>query len=141
MAENYNPVKDLRITLVQSAIGYTVRHKATVRALGFHRLHQTVEHEDTPRRCAACCTKVNHLVQIEELNRRAGAIMKLNDLLPNQARRRTASVLVVVSRPVRVKPPVAVPKARDSRSGDRRSPCTVRAVTCRSSARLPFHAW
>ncbi len=38
----------LRITLVKSAIGYSERHKATVRALGLRTLHQTVEHADTP---------------------------------------------------------------------------------------------
>ena len=55
----------LRITLVKSAIGYTVRHKATVRALGFHRLHQTVEHVDSPS-LRGMLSKVNHLVEIEE---------------------------------------------------------------------------
>ena len=58
-------VKKLRITLVKSAIGYSVTHKATVRALGFRRLHQTVEQDDTPV-IRGMLSKVNHLVKIEE---------------------------------------------------------------------------
>jgi large subunit ribosomal protein L30 len=57
--------KKLRITLVKSAIGYSVRHKATVRALGLRRLHQTVEHVDSPS-LRGMLSKVNHLVLIEE---------------------------------------------------------------------------
>jgi large subunit ribosomal protein L30 len=57
--------KKLRITLVKSAIGYSVRHKATVRALGLRRLHQTVEHVDSPS-LRGMLSKINHLVIIEE---------------------------------------------------------------------------
>jgi large subunit ribosomal protein L30 len=44
------PVKKgkVRITQIRSAIGETERHKATIRALGLHRLHETVEHDDSP---------------------------------------------------------------------------------------------
>jgi len=59
-------VKKLRITLLKSAIGYSKMHKKTVRALGFHRLHETVEHEDTPS-LRGMLSKVNHLVKIEEV--------------------------------------------------------------------------
>ena len=58
--------KMLRITLMKSAIGFSVTHKRTVRALGFHRLHQVVEHEDTPA-LRGMLSKVNHLVKIEEI--------------------------------------------------------------------------
>jgi large subunit ribosomal protein L30 len=57
--------KVLRITLVKSPIGYTQRQKNTVRALGLHRLSQTVEHADTPA-IRGMVTKVSHLVQVEE---------------------------------------------------------------------------
>ncbi len=59
-----NP-KMLRITLVRSAIGYSEKHKATVRALGFHRLHETVVQEDNST-IRGMLRKVNHLVLIEE---------------------------------------------------------------------------
>jgi len=42
-----------------------VRHKETVRALGLHRLHQTVVQEDSPS-LRGMLLKVNHLVRVEE---------------------------------------------------------------------------
>jgi large subunit ribosomal protein L30 len=65
MPENTQPEKKLRITLVKSAIGYSVKHKATVRALGLRKLHQTVVHVDSPT-LRGMLSKVNHLVVIEE---------------------------------------------------------------------------
>lgn len=59
--------KVVRITLVKSAIGYSVRHKATIRALGLHRMHQTVEHVDSPS-LRGMIYQVNHLVEVEEVN-------------------------------------------------------------------------
>ena len=60
------PAKTIRITLVRSALGYSVRHKATVRSLGLHRLHQVVEQPDTPQ-LRGMLAKVSHLVTVEEL--------------------------------------------------------------------------
>jgi len=57
--------KIIRVTLVRSAVGYSKEHKATVRALGFKRLHQTVEHVDTPT-LRGMLYKVAHLVVVEE---------------------------------------------------------------------------
>src|SRR5512141_1106719 len=57
--------KTLRVTWVRSAIGFTKDQKATVRALGLHRLHETVEHKDTPA-LRGMLTKVIHLLKIEE---------------------------------------------------------------------------
>lgn len=58
--------KVLRITLVRSPIGYAGDQKATVRALGLHRLHQTVEKADTPV-VRGMVAKVQHLVKVEEV--------------------------------------------------------------------------
>lgn len=58
--------KRLRVTLVKSAIGYTLRQKNTVRALGLHHLHETVEHIDTPA-LRGMVAKVIHLVKVEEV--------------------------------------------------------------------------
>jgi len=55
----------LKITLVKSAIGFSEKHKATVRALGLRKLHQTVTLPDTPS-LRGMLLKVNHLVKIEE---------------------------------------------------------------------------
>ena len=57
--------RTLRVTLVRSGIGFTKDQKATVKALGLHRLHQTVEHKDTPA-LRGMLTKVIHLLKIEE---------------------------------------------------------------------------
>jgi large subunit ribosomal protein L30 len=65
MTETTEP-KMLRITLVKSAIGFSVRHKATVRALGFHRLNETVVLPDNLS-VRGMLSKVNHLVKIEEV--------------------------------------------------------------------------
>jgi large subunit ribosomal protein L30 len=58
-------VKKVRVTLVKSAIGYSKRHKDTVRALGLRRLHQTVEHADTPV-LRGMLAKVAHLVEVQD---------------------------------------------------------------------------
>ena len=57
--------KVVRITLVHSPIGYSKEHKAAVRALGLRKLHQTVEHLDTPT-LRGMLYKVSHLVKVEE---------------------------------------------------------------------------
>jgi large subunit ribosomal protein L30 len=58
-------VKVVRITLVKSPIGYSQRHKDTIKALGLRRMHQTVEHQDTPS-LRGMLYKVAHLVEVEE---------------------------------------------------------------------------
>ena len=58
--------KAIRVTLVKSPIGYTERQKATVRALGLHRMHQTVEHVDSPS-LRGMLASVSHLVDVEEI--------------------------------------------------------------------------
>ncbi len=59
-------VKKIKITLVRSPIGNTERHRATVRAIGLHRIGQTVEQTDTLS-LRGMLAKVNHLVKIEEV--------------------------------------------------------------------------
>jgi len=54
----------LHITLIKSPIGYSVRHKRTVEALGLHRMQQTVEQSDTPA-VRGMLAKVAHLVKVE----------------------------------------------------------------------------
>ncbi|MGB8215601.1 MAG: 50S ribosomal protein L30 [Anaerolineales bacterium] len=58
--------KMIKMTLVRSPIGYPEPQKATVRALGLHRLHQTVEHEDTPA-VRGMLAKVIHMIRVEEV--------------------------------------------------------------------------
>lgn len=65
MTDTAQTQKVVRITLVKSPIGYSKKHKATVRALGLTRMHQTVEQVDTPA-LRGMLSKVAHLVEIEE---------------------------------------------------------------------------
>lgn len=55
----------LRIKWVKSSIGYPKDQKATIRALGLHKLQHTVEHDDQPA-IRGMIRKVMHLVQVEE---------------------------------------------------------------------------
>jgi len=57
--------KTLRVTWVKSDIGFPYDQKATIKALGLRRLHQTVEHKDTPA-MRGMLRKVIHLLKIEE---------------------------------------------------------------------------
>jgi len=55
----------LHITWVKSGIGYSENQKRTLKALGFHRLNQSVTHND----CApirGMINRVRHLVKVEE---------------------------------------------------------------------------
>ncbi len=56
----------LRVTYKKSTIGYTKRQKATIEALGFTKLNQTVEHKDTPA-IRGMINSVSHLVSVEEV--------------------------------------------------------------------------
>lgn len=57
--------KTVFVTLVRSPIGYTKDQKATALALGLRRMHQTIEHRDTPA-LRGMINKIAHLVQVEE---------------------------------------------------------------------------
>ncbi len=54
----------IRIRQIKSGIGYSKDQKATLRGLGFRRLNQVVELEDTPA-IRGMVNKVRHLVRIE----------------------------------------------------------------------------
>ncbi len=57
----------IRIIWVKSGIGYAEDQKKTLRALGLHRLNQSVEHEDSAV-LRGQINKVRHLIRIEEAN-------------------------------------------------------------------------
>jgi len=64
-------VSKLHITLVKSSIGYARDQRKTLTALGFHRLHQTVTHDDC-HSIRGMINKVKHLVKVEEAANEAG---------------------------------------------------------------------
>jgi large subunit ribosomal protein L30 len=57
--------KKIQVKLVRSPIGYEQSQKDTVKALGLKRMHQTVEHDDTPV-IRGMINKVQHLVAVTE---------------------------------------------------------------------------
>ena len=60
----------LRITYVRSAIGYALRQKRTIEALGLHRLGDVVEQDDSAA-IRGMVNKVRHLVEVEEVGHEA----------------------------------------------------------------------
>ena len=56
----------LRITWKKSAIGYFKKQRATLKALGFHHLNETIEHVDLPE-VRGMINKVRHLVKVEKV--------------------------------------------------------------------------
>jgi len=55
----------IKLTLVKSPIGYQLRQKRTVRALGLRKVHQTVEVADSPA-IRGMIAKIPHLLKVEE---------------------------------------------------------------------------
>jgi large subunit ribosomal protein L30 len=65
MARAKKKGKIVRITLERSGIGYSLRQKRTLRALGLKRINQTVEQVDGPV-LRGMVARVSHLVKVEE---------------------------------------------------------------------------
>lgn len=65
MQKGEEGVNKLYITWVKSDIGYAKDQRMTLRALGLHRLHQSIKHEDSPS-VRGMIAKVKHLVEVEE---------------------------------------------------------------------------
>ncbi|HST77077.1 MAG TPA: 50S ribosomal protein L30 [Verrucomicrobiae bacterium] len=57
--------KKIKIQYVRSKICTPVKHKLVVKGLGFTRLNQVIEREDTPS-IRGMIAKIPHLVQIVE---------------------------------------------------------------------------
>ena len=58
--------KILRITQVKSGIGYKPKAKATLEALGLKKIHQSVEHSDSPQ-IRGMINDIPYLLKVEEL--------------------------------------------------------------------------
>lgn len=55
----------IKITQVKSAINRPKRQKDTLKAIGFTKLNQTIEQEDTPQ-ILGMINAVKHLVKVEK---------------------------------------------------------------------------
>jgi large subunit ribosomal protein L30 len=56
----------IKITQTKSAIGYNVKQKRTLEALGLRKLNHSVVQTNTPQ-IQGMITKVQHLVAVEEV--------------------------------------------------------------------------
>jgi len=60
-------VGKLRVTLVRSVSGRPQTQRRTIRSMGLKKLHQAVEHPDSPQ-IRGQINKVKHLVKVEEID-------------------------------------------------------------------------
>jgi large subunit ribosomal protein L30 len=58
-------VANIRVTWIKSFISCEESQRRTIKALGLHRLNQSVVHEDT-NSVRGMINKVRHLVKVEE---------------------------------------------------------------------------
>ena len=58
--------KILRIKQVKSKIGYKPKAKATLAALGLKKMHQVVEHKDSPQ-IRGMIKNISYRLKVEEL--------------------------------------------------------------------------
>ena len=63
--EGTSAKKTVRVKQVRSGIGFTQRQRQTLRGLGFRKMLQVVELEDTPA-VRGMFTSIAHLVKVEE---------------------------------------------------------------------------
>jgi large subunit ribosomal protein L30 len=68
----------LKVTWIRSTIGHKAAARGTIRALGLHRLHQTVEIADTPEN-RGMLRRVAFLLEVEEPAASRGASAKEGD--------------------------------------------------------------
>ena len=73
----------LRVTLRKSPISYTAKARGSVRALGLHRIGQSVEVADTPQ-SRGMARAIRFLVDVEE-------IQATSEAAPRTARRTRAT--------------------------------------------------
>ena len=69
--------KTLKLTYHKSAISYPQDQRATVKALGFTKLYQTIEKPDTPS-IRGMVYKVRHLVSVEGEGELRGSRIHVN---------------------------------------------------------------
>jgi len=56
----------LRITQIKSRIGFKPKAKATLDALGLRKIHQSIEHVETPA-IRGMINKIPYLLKVEEV--------------------------------------------------------------------------
>jgi large subunit ribosomal protein L30 len=65
VAADHNADRTLRVTWIRSTIGHKAAARGTIRALGLHRLNQTIQIADTPEN-RGMLRRVAFLLKVEE---------------------------------------------------------------------------
>lgn len=68
--DNIRLMSKVKITQIRSRINCEKGQKRTLDALGLHKMHQTVVHEETPQ-IKGMINKVAHLVRVENETKKA----------------------------------------------------------------------
>jgi len=72
VADKSTSKPSLRVTWVRSTIGHKAAARGTIRALGLHRLHQSVEVADTPE-MRGMLRRVAFLIDVSEASANGAA--------------------------------------------------------------------
>lgn len=78
----------LRVTLVKSPISHNPANRATVKALGLHRIGETIEIDDTPQ-LRGMVRAVRFLVETQELGESDGNAAARSAQSPEGGKRQT----------------------------------------------------
>lgn len=99
----------VRIKLIRSLIGQTPRNRATVAALGLRKIHQVVEHEDTPS-IRGMIQHARHMLQVEVVD-------------GSPAKKTPTKNAVAAAAPAKPEPKVkSEPKAESAEAKPKRAP-------------------
>jgi large subunit ribosomal protein L30 len=60
-------MEKIKVILVRSKIGSSLRQKRTIQALGLRKINSSCEHNVTPQ-VLGMINKVNHLVKVEKID-------------------------------------------------------------------------
>lgn len=116
----------LRIKLVRSLIGHNKRNKATVTALGLRKMHQTVDHKDTPN-IRGMIHHVKDMLQVSEISeaearpnsyklKPAGGIKATKPKAERAKKAVKPKKVAPVQKPKRAKPVIAVKKVAKAKT-------------------------
>lgn len=98
----------LRIKLVKSIFGQIPRTRATVKALGLHKMNNVVEHDDSPE-IRGMIHHVKHLLDVQQLDGEPNKRLPVKIAKAARARKKGGETPAPVAKKAAAKP--AAPKA------------------------------
>jgi large subunit ribosomal protein L30 len=80
----------LRVTLIKSPVSHTQRTRATMRALGLHRIGETIVIDDTPE-LRGMTRAIRFLLHVEQVEGGESAARSAAKSVPSATRKKEAS--------------------------------------------------